>query len=237
MSYTRRQQHCLKVMGLVAWTSKLNESEVSVCDEPKHGIHANLDSATRKADHSQAADSLQEVLHVPVGVASVRGPDLAAWLENQPLMPFSYRGSPLNVLGSEQASLVVVCMHDAATEQSQASLPLSSECASLFDLMIRAIDLPRTAVRQCVVSRTSALQQTSDWQSFDNLLSPHVRAILVLELLDIWENTSVDSDAATLPGCALPMWRIPHPQILLDNPSLKRRAWESLKCLKKLLVY
>ena len=249
MRYSLRQQHCLKAMGLVAWTcGKRNKESLTgstLAQSQSHNVvpgntAPENDSVT--LDSKQTAHGFAEVAAAPdaQGDDGVSCASLAAWVEKQPLLPFSYRGSQVSFVGAEQARLVVVCMHSEANEKMpDASLPLSSQCASLLDLMIRAIELPGAAIRQCVVSRSSNVgdvSETTEYSGFDAVISPYVRAVLVLELHDIWQTTTVESDVASLPGSSLPIWRIPHPQILLDNSSLKRRAWENLKCVKKLLA-
>ena len=200
MSYSPRQQHCLKVMGLVAWTS----------------LPAPVDLEISFRDNDSVS--------------------LAEWLEKQPLVTFAHRGKSVSWIGSEQATLAVVCMHEEGLHDMQAAtLPLPTDCAQLLDLMMRAIELPKNAIMQCVVNSSADLSTDHQpgSQTLEKVVTPMIRGILVLDIRDNWPDTPINTETSLMPVSSLPVWRIPHPQLLLTNPSLKRRAWETLKDLKR----
>ena len=237
MSYSARQQYCLNIMGLVAWTSVRRASGEAT--PATSGKAAVVDTVVEQNSHP-----------APLEGASHDGSTLAQWLVEQALVPFNFRGNSVSCVGSEQAILVVVCLHRPEMDDGiTPDLPLTQDCASLLNQMMRAIDLPAAAIRQCVMrsrednetapetapetAKQLPKQLEKRGQGLEVVVTPTVKAVLVLDTAELWLDD--DKDYELLPGSSLPMWRIPHPRILLAETSLKRRAWKNLKALKQAL--
>ncbi|MFK7861096.1 MAG: hypothetical protein AB8B64_19925 [Granulosicoccus sp.] len=216
MSFTARQLHCLDAMGLVAWTSKKNSASES--------------EATTNTDAADAA-------HLPGSPVTTTRPttidEQCQWLLGQPLSGLIYKGSQMSCVGAEQAPLLVVCLHMKESVQ----LPLSRECAQLFDLMMRAIDVPRVEFRQCAISigPDPQVQSNTARVYLDDILTPYTRAILMLDPSQGSDSVPFSAYKTLLPPSSVPLWRIPHPDLLLTTPALKRHAWDGLKSLKQVL--
>ena len=231
MSYSARQRYCLNIMGLVAWTRVHRASGQAMPATPTNVA----------VGETLAAEAKHPVLR---DCASHDCATLSQWLVEQPLVPFIYRGNSVSCIGSEQAILAVVCLyrHEMYNEVTPA-LPLAQDCESLLNQMMRAIELPAAAFRQCVIRSpgdNETVSETAPAIPFDRrgegleaVITPTVKAVLVLDDVEQWHDA--DMNDAPLPGSALPVWRIPHPRILLIDTSLKRRAWENLKALKQAL--
>ena len=232
MSYSARQQYCLNIMGLVAWTS----------------VHRASGQATPATSGKVAVvDTVVEQNRYPAPRegASHDCSTLAQWLVEQAVVPFNFRGNSVSCVGSEQAILVVVCLHRPESDNGiTPELPLTQDCASLLNQMMRAIDMPAAAIRQCVIRSRSDNETAPETvpetappekrgQGLEVVVTPTVKAVLVLDTAEQWLDD--DKDYELLPGSSLPMWRIPHPRILLAETSLKRRAWKNLKALKQAL--
>lgn len=166
---------------------------------------------------------------------------LAEWLVEQALVQFNHRGASVSFSGSEQASLLVVCVHATMNLQDTASIqPLNAECTQLLKLMMRAIDLSMTEIRQCQVTAVGSVQSISNHDgsrdTIDGVCTPHTQSVLLLDPQYSESTHQSGSDACLMPTSSLPLWRIPHPDCLLQYPALKRHAWESLKALKQALA-
>ena len=166
---------------------------------------------------------------------------VAEWLVEQSLVRFNHRGASVSCSGSEQASLLVVCLHaDILSQDGQSVQPLNAQCTQLLNLMMRAINLPMTSVRQCLVNVGQSGQSTpvhgSSPDTIDGICMPHTQGVLLLDPLYGERTRQSSADHCLIPTSSLPLWRIAHPECLLQNPALKRRAWESLKALKHVLV-
>ena len=220
MSFSERQLHCMQAMGLVAWTRG---------DDPKAFVASGKDEI---AEHAPAIGPAA----MPVDIDAV-----AEWLVEQRLVTFNHRGARVNCSGSEQASLLVVCIHTDIASQDAASVqPLNAECTQLLKLMMRAIDLSMSDIRQCLVdagySDRSLSTHDGSPEIIDAICTPSTRGVLLLDPQYSEHAGQSGSDASRIPTSSLPLWRIPHPHCLLQNPTLKRCAWESLKVLKPALA-
>jgi len=158
---------------------------------------------------------------------------LAHWLVLQPLLQLTYRGSTTHCIGSHSANLIVVCLQAAEPEQ----LPLNKECTQLFDLMMRAINIARTGYRQCAVSvkPAAAVGHIGAPVHLEDILASSTRGVLVLDPQLHDDAADSHSGKMLLPSSSLPLWRIPHPDLLLATPALKRVAWEKLKVIQQVL--
>ncbi|MFK7996361.1 MAG: hypothetical protein AB8B87_19635 [Granulosicoccus sp.] len=222
MSYTARQLHCLEAMGLVAWVSgESPEVEQQLAPQAP-------DNALRQAQGSPDRSTEPSGVAIPAAIDQ-----LSQWLVRQPLTRLMYKGTQTSSIGSEQASLLVVCVHT----QESSQLPLSRESAQLFDLMMRAIDVQRTGFRQCAMP-TQLSTQVQDSKAIlylEDVVTPQCRVVLVLDPL--WGPSAVAGEPgkSVLPSSSVPFWRVPHPDLLLANPALKREAWEALKAMQQVL--
>lgn len=230
MSFTERQLRGLHAMGLVAWTSD-KDSEVPLVevdeqssDKFERAVAQSVGANENKPERpSLTFDELSGSLELT-----------AQWLVHQPLAHMPYRGANVVSIGSERACLLILCLHTESNVQA----PLSTEGGQLFDLMMRSIDMRRSELKQCAISTClcTSLSSKSVPVHLDDVLLPQTRAVLVLDPRpDVFADDDV-INKVLLPGSSLPLWRVPHPDILLAMPLLKRSAWESLKGLKRMLT-
>ena len=124
--------------------------------------------------------------------------------------------------------------------------PLSTEAEQLLDLMMRAIGVSRSALRQCVVSiddpadtgagrpATESDDGSANVANADikSLLTAGPRAVLLLDPTEQGAASEISQQRCVLPHSSVALWRVPHPQLMLHTPALKRQAWESLKGLQ-----
>jgi len=234
-------------MGLVAWTSQPTGPAASAEQSPSSQISSpspvkQPDSnqyAPPHTGHEQASDVSSEPDTTSLSSGSL--PEIALWLAGQAPKPFTYRGSQTLCSGVDSSALLVVSLQTSGSDELE--LPMSQESMRLLDLMLRAIDTRVTDTRQCVVQSTSTPAASSAQStgiseppaSLASLITPSVRAVLLLDssLSDLTRNNG--DSVARLPESFTPLIRIPHPSCLLQNPALKRAAWEGLKQLKILL--
>ncbi len=226
MAYSSRQLGCMSAMGLVAWTCK--------------DVSESLTDSILKNQPEHLALSTPTPTPTPIAASNAGVTDgsglaaLAQWLVEQPLLPLVYRGATVSYIGQDQSALLVVCLH-SGTPQASALDPGSEQ---LFDLMMRAINMPRNAITQCAVAAKPFTPAGSTQSSIylDAICTAHTRAILVLDPDSADLYSPVEAEHGRMPTSSLPVWRLPHPDLLLQTPALKRRAWETLKALQLMLL-
>lgn len=246
MSFTARQLHCMHAMGLVAWTRNRPVEQTPMhpvgdagaVQAVTQGVTVDSDVASVAApagDSFPPSEAQGSLASMPVNIES-----LTQWLAGQSLSMFSYRGANVTVVGPEQASLLVVCINrDMKLPVAPDLQPLNAECAQLLKLMLHAINLSMTDIRQCLVSEAGLANSESGDSTPDTIKSVcthHTRGVLLLDPGYDDGICQAASDACLMPASSLPLWRIPHPDCLLENPALKRTAWENLKALKQSLA-
>jgi len=207
MSFTARQQHCLEAMGLVPWVSSSQPVAPEVLAAP-----------------------VASPLVRSSGAAPADPQALSLWLPHQPFAPFLSSGRTRHFIGPEDAALLVI----VETGPDKVQQPLEGDAARLFDLMMRAISITRQKLRiGALDSEPSSLEQPC----LTDLYNPQTKAVLVL--LQNWDASddlapaTHDSVQLVSPPCL--MWRIPHPDVLLQRNQLKRQAWQSLQALQRVL--
>jgi hypothetical protein len=132
--------------------------------------------------------------------------------------------------------LVVVDSKVSATAQQPApGSPFNAESAQLFDLMMRSIKLTLGQRKLCCLSSDNDESDASDAACVFQLCVPQTKAILLL--VQDWNSLSAPvTDHFRLDQPALPVWRIPHPDLLIELNQLKRQAWTSLQALQSVLA-
>ncbi len=172
---------------------------------------------------------------------------LSAWLSYQPLSSFLASGKRRHVMGRDDASLVVVVETGSGVGQH----PLEGDAARLFDMMMKAIKLTRQQLRICALAGDSVESESGSGAdagderaaeqptrtTLSDICNPQTKAVLLF--VQRWDApddcvTSQD-DTVRLAAPPCPVWRIPHPDILLSRNQLKRQAWQSLQALQRVL--
>lgn len=236
-------------MGLVAWSSARAQhlgGDAHVVSTP------NNVPAVETAIETTVVPPLTSPSNT---VAASQPTDWVSHLAVQTLESFAYRGMMVDCIGVDSAPLIVICgavdvfgepvpMPSNAGDQSAANTagdkPMSGECMQLFDLMMRSIGVARNNFRLCEVSHQKLATNS---RSVASLITPQTKAVLLLDgSMTTCGSSSQDSSEAARDSCArlptsqLPVWRIPHPGLLLSTPSLKRGAWENLKALRQVIA-
>ncbi len=154
---------------------------------------------------------------------------LQAWLGQQPLASFVVAGRARSVTGPEDAALLVVVQPDQGLTQQA----LDGDASRLFDLMMRAIGLSRQTLRLGCLSS----EPGDDDVLVSDVCNHNTKAVLLMQ--QNWDvdnkNFSTDAEPGTLAFTHAPLWRIPHPDVLLRHNRLKRHAWQALKALQRVL--
>jgi len=135
-------------------------------------------------------------------------------------------------IGNVSAPLLVV----VETAELIVTTPLAGDAAQLFEQMMRSIDVTRAAVCQCAISTNSA-SVANESETLSSLVSLERAVGLVLtHEIDDNEDPSAHAFDLVIDGRnPLPMWRIPHPDLLLAQPLRKRQAWQILKAVRRAL--
>lgn len=257
MSYSARQQYCLEAMGMVPWVStalpaepfaagQLLEEPLATAQQPAEVEEPNeepLVAAQQPAEvpNEEPLVTAQQLTEVPIKVLAelpAKMPTelqaLSAWLPHQALASFLASGKRRCVMGPDDASLVVLV--ESGSEVGQQ--PLEGDAARLFDMMMRAIKITRQQLRICAIAAEGARdERAADQPTLSDICNPQTKAVLLL--VQRWDTsddraTSHD-DTVRLAAPPCPMWRIPHPDILLSRNQLKRQAWQSLQALQRVL--
>ncbi len=212
MRFSARQQHCLNAMGIVPWVSRHAAEVVEVAEVAASAFTLAVEA---EAQPPESAARLGE------------------WVLSRALVPIHYRGSEFPVLGAAEASVLVI-VEQAGSQPATAAL--EGDSARLFELMLRSIRLTARDTRQCIVSTEPAVRP--DIGVAGAACTPQTRAVLLL--MDPWPfdvtDTDVEQHIGRLPGSELPLWRMAHPQLLLEQPLLKRQSWQVLKSLQSVLT-
>ncbi len=149
-------------------------------------------------------------------------------LLDRPIAAFVRRGATVLETGGADARVLVVVERGPGTPPDGS--PLAGEAASLLQLMLRAIDLERTDVSLCLPAP-------------DGVSGPPVRELAggsrrtIVWLVHDVETNAVGEIAGDekLRSLGLAAWRLPHPELLLERPLLKREAWQALKGVRRRL--
>lgn len=167
--------------------------------------------------------------------------ELKHWLPQQSLGLLSVRSQLQHIVGKPDAPLLVVVQSNLVSKTGQLppSTPFSVDAAQLFDLMMRAIQVTLGARK--VVHLASASESLSIAPAAQipevrvkDVCDPQTKAVLLL--VQDWNTyTAPIEDHFRLDQPALPVWRIPHPDLLLQQSQLKRQAWTSLQTLQAVL--
>jgi len=197
-------------MGLVPWVSRLQPVVPEFLAVPAAPV---------------ASPALSPIVSPPADLQA-----LSRWLPHQPFAPFLSSGRTRHVIGPEDAALLVIVETGPGTVQQ----PLEGDAARLFDLMMRAISVTRQKLRiGALASEPRLLEQPC----LTDLYNRQTKAVLVL--LQSWDASDdlapATDDTVQLASPPCPLWRIPHPDVLLQRNQLKRQAWQSLQALQRVL--
>lgn len=211
-------------MGIVPWVSRsadLPQVQLAAHVPPVDVVES---VASDTAQVSPLPDSLEE---------------LKIWLPSQPVRSMLGRAGPQFFSGAEDAPLLVVVEgadNEAHTEPMRS--PFNAESAQLFELMMRAIVMPLAKRKQCVLHSEVSYNQPSVGiaESVSHQLHVQTRAVLLLvKRWDSAETVTAEHHHSRLDQSALPLWRIPHPDLLIERNELKRQAWLCLQALQSAL--
>lgn len=205
-------------MGIVPWVSRHAVEVAEVADVAEVAL-------------SEPALNNEVAARPPEAVA-----ELGQWVSSRALVPIHFRGSEFPVLGAAEASVLVI-VEQAGSQPATAAL--EGDSARLFALMLRSIQLTARNTRQCIVSTEPVTHP--DISVTGVACTPQTRAVLLL--MNPWPFDTTDIDVerhsgrlqVRPQGLELPLWRIAHPQLLLEQPLLKRQSWQVLKSLQSIL--
>jgi hypothetical protein len=232
-------------MGIVPWVSKSElPSPVPILVSEDM---TTLSEAVTAQIPQVNVDIAATVAALPAEVTSkhpayVTGPmpssveELKVWLPSQPLGVLAVRSNHQAFIGQAEAPLLVVVESADSKDsvQSPPTTPFNAEAAQLFDLMMRAMKVTLGQRKLCYLPGGTDAASASESARVLDLCVPQTRAILLM--VKDW-NTLADpvTDHFRLDQPALPVWRIPHPNLLLEFNQLKRQAWTSLQALQSTL--
>jgi len=241
MSFSARQQHCLEAMGIVPWVSKVEPAVLSTAPESTEpsaipNLKIGISTETATSTSSAAEQVFDSTAFVPTPMPE-RIEQLKMWLPTQPLGALTVRSEQQVFIGQPEAPLLVVVDSNLGSSSLQpaAGAAFTAEAAQLFDLMMRAINVTLGQRKLCrLVSKPDA-SDVAEFATVSQLCVAQTRAILLL--VHDWNSLSVPiTDHFRLDQPPLPVWRIPHPDLLLEFNQLKRQAWTSLQALQSALL-
>jgi len=218
-------------MGLVAWVSRDASSQLPATAKADAtlGAHLPVEAASPPQTHDSVTPGVARSERIePSATVS----ELAAWLPTQTLSPVSAGGQTLFYRGIETAPLLVLEESDVST-QAVAGHGMSSEGAKLFELMMRAIKVPATHRKLCLLACDSVAGRAVTTACVQEMIYPDTRAVLYLSRR--WESIHhcpTSEHHSRLVQSLLPVWRIPHPDVLLQRSDYKRQAWHCLQGLQ-----
>lgn len=247
MSFSARQQHCLEAMGIVPWVSK---SEMPVADvvvpQSETPVATNKSAGVGVATviESLTAEVVAEPAIAVPGPGPVAGlgpmpeaiDDLRQWLPFQRVGLLSVRTQSQYFVGHLEAPLLVIAdsVTPAGSVQAPLSTPFNAEAAQLFDLMMRAINVTLGQRKMCYLSNETNTADAIKAEQVQDLCVAQTKAVLLLT--HDWNRLATPvADHFRLDQPPLPVWRIPHPDVLLEFNQLKRQAWSSLQALQSVL--
>jgi hypothetical protein len=241
VSFSARQQHCLEAMGIVPWVSK-SQSLIPL-SKP---MTALPEASSEPIQQAVVSIGVTVETLAPANVVerptSVLGPmpesieELSLWLPSQPLGLLAVRSEYQSFVGQPEAPLLVVVDSTKSknSDQPPATSPFNSEAAQLFDLMMRAINVTLGQRKLCYLSRRIDPSSAIQHGVVMDLCIPQTKGVLLL--VQDWNSfTAPITDHFRLDQPPLPVWRIPHPNLLLEFNQLKRQAWRSLQALQPVL--
>ena len=140
-----------------------------------------------------------------------------------------FRGHKALVHGEPSANLLLV--FEAASGQTDLALN-SSDNRLLLD-MLKAIELNELCVARCLAN--APIAHTCLETGCRAAIQP-ISAVLLMvtESPDIATDEQSDSRVVSKQS-AVPVWRMPHPSWIQQQPELKRRAWNVLKAVRATL--
>lgn len=211
-------------MGIVPWVSKSVDTPEVQLAAPVTNLDVVETVSVEKAPLTPVPYSLEE---------------LKFWLPQQPVRTMLGRSGPQSFSGVEDAPLLVVVEGaDSNTDTEPMRSPFNAESAQLFELMMRAIVMPVAKRKQCVLHSVASYAQpaTGIAESVSQQLHVQTRAVLLLvKRWDSAETVAAENHHVRLDHPAIPLWRIPHPDVLIQRNELKRQAWLSLQALQSAL--
>lgn len=246
MSFSERQQHCLEAMGIVPWVLKSEPYAVPPAEAETVKLVPETASVLI-ADGIGTRVTEQPGIIAPASTTASISPAIAIrpmpmaiealklWLPSQTLGQLMVRSQVQSFVGQAEAPLlVVVDSIKFATPVQPPASPFSAEAAQLFDLMMRAITVTLGQRKLCYLASGSDSPDAGNPQHVLDICTPQTKAVLLL--VHDW-NTLAEPviDHFRLDQPALPVWRIPHPDLLLEFNQLKRQAWTSLQALQSLI--
>jgi len=211
-------------MGIVPWVSKSEKLRPMPLQDPSPGSEPTLNL-------TPAPEQIQRPGLMPQAVG-----ELKQWLPSQAVGLLSVRSMPLSFVGQAEAPLLVVVESTKSADlpQSPPTSPFKAESAQLFDLMMRSINITLGQRKLCYLSSETELMGAENSDNVMDLCVPQTRAVLLL--VQDWNSLTVPVvDHFRMDQPPLPVWRIPHPDLLLEFNQLKRQAWVSLQALQSVL--
>lgn len=203
--YSGTQLHYLKAMGIPAWESR---------------------------------DSVRSVLCASplVEDSPSQSPSPATWLQTQTLQQLGGKPEPLYALGPANSSLLVLSDPAAQPSDQPLSQPFFGAAGKLLDAMLKAIGQSRTSCQLAALAPAGS----SGTYGLDAWAAQHSPTVI---LYCVHPNS--DKSAPLTPGSSgeEPVLAVAgaqcvvsyHPEFLLQHPEMKRRAWEDLKTVRRLL--
>lgn len=218
MPYSERQRALLQAMGLVPWVDKhalTPGASDPVLEAADTKAHTTVDTASDSAGNAYKTTNSEAA----VGSRKVF------------LLETVFRGNKAFLHpGSDAASVLIVMEQSAVTTGGDLQLPPEQE--RLLTDMLKAIQLDNQHVVRALMADEGSVPVEMN-QDLGPALTPSIQSVirLVLSTAETQSDSEQESRWA-LPGTELPAWNLPHPVRILEQPVLKRRAWNVLKAVK-----
>jgi len=154
------------------------------------------------------------------------------------VVPWVLRDSPSRrgaVHGPDSAQLLLVFDSTGQEDKAVANVELTNREATLLRDMLSAIKVQEKSVGRCALAHPDTRSDHAK-----HPLAQHCGANFYAILLVVQQALQISSDDAAAsrvptPELSAPVWLLPHPSWLLQEPRLKRRAWNVLKAVHEQL--
>ena len=211
-------------MGIPAWESRERKSAVANPQATPLSASAAVPAPQLAATAGSDTDSVADLESAT---------DMANWLQRQYLQPLGRKTAPLYALGPSNSDLLVLSDCDQQQTVQPVEQPFLGAAGKLLDAMLKAIGLSRTSCQLAALA-TNGQETLQAWcaQHEPRVILYFVRPNSSQPArYEPGDSASETTRTQTGIHCVVSY----HPEHLLQHPELKRRAWEDLKAVRRLL--
>lgn len=171
--------------------------------------------------------------HEPISEGTESRTEIVCDIGEMPLYESDFEGATAVVHGSDDANVLLVFEPSASAPMNDGGIELDPSDEQLLLDMLRAIELEPSSVARCFMAAPTALAVSEQGLALRQHIPENIKA--VLHLVTCADDIDGDDEASSRTesqAISVPVWRLPHPVWIKQQPVLKRRAWNVLKAVK-----